>query len=304
MLPARVRALLLLPALLALAGCAPAGAPAAAQPQGSGLFVSADWLWTFLPNPRLVLFHADVDRQAYDRAHIPAARFIAVSDIAEDDGRGPELLPPDRLRAVLEAAGVGDASRVVVYGHPLAAAYTLVALDRVGLGANGSLLDGGLVAWTRAGRPVVTAPTAVTRRTITSPPRDFIVDAAWVAEHKDRPGGRLLDARPAAQFTGQVAGDAVARPGHIPGARNLPWDRTIRSPDEPFLRDRAELEALFRDAGVRPGDLVVTYCRSGMQSSFLYLVARHLGYDARLYDGSFVDWSARAELPVATGPGG
>ena len=54
---------------------------------------------------------------------------------------------------------------------------------------------------------------------------------------------------------------------------------------------------LFEQAGARPGTTVVAYCRTGGQASFLYTVARHLGYDVRLYDGSFIDWS-RTDYPV------
>ena len=57
------------------------------------------------------------------------------------------------------------------------------------------------------------------------------------------------------------------------------------------------LGALFEQAGVRPGSVVVAYCRTGGQASFLYTVARHLGYDVRMYDGSFIDWS-RTDYPV------
>ncbi|NIQ54333.1 MAG: sulfurtransferase, partial [Gammaproteobacteria bacterium] len=72
----------------------------------------------------------------------------------------------------------------------------------------------------------------------------------------------------------------------------------IRSTAQPALRDPESLRARFREAGVDDGDTVVTYCRTGMQSSFAYFVARYLGYDTRLYDGSFMDWSRRGELPV------
>jgi thiosulfate/3-mercaptopyruvate sulfurtransferase len=58
------------------------------------------------------------------------------------------------------------------------------------------------------------------------------------------------------------------------------------------------LQAQFAAAGVQPGQTVVTYCHIGQQASLVWFLARVLGYDARIYDGSFQDWAARAELPV------
>jgi thiosulfate/3-mercaptopyruvate sulfurtransferase len=58
------------------------------------------------------------------------------------------------------------------------------------------------------------------------------------------------------------------------------------------------LRQLFDAAGVKPNDSVTTYCHIGQQASLLYFVARYLGYDAHLYDGSFEDWSHHPELPV------
>ena len=66
-----------------------------------------------------------------------------------------------------------------------------------------------------------------------------------------------------------------------------------------MLKDGAILAKLLGRAGARPGRTVVTYCRTGVQASYLYFVARYLGYSPKMYDGSFIEWSRRPELPVA-----
>lgn len=58
---------------------------------------------------------------------------------------------------------------------------------------------------------------------------------------------------------------------------------------------------MFSDAGAKSGRTVVTYCRTGVQASFLYFVARYLELPVKMYDGSFVEWSRNADAPVVTG---
>jgi thiosulfate/3-mercaptopyruvate sulfurtransferase len=86
--------------------------------------------------------------------------------------------------------------------------------------------------------------------------------------------------------------------GHIDGARQLTWGSLV-GPDGRFL-PVGELRAKLTSAGATPGKPVVSYCMIGMRASVVYFVARHLGLDARLYDGSIVDWSRR-RLPTKTG---
>ncbi len=89
----------------------------------------------------------------------------------------------------------------------------------------------------------------------------------------------------------------MPRAGHIPSAKNIPFSRLVEESTNKFKNAEA-LRALFTEAGVKQGDRVATYCHIGQQASLLYFVARYLGYEAHLYDGSFQDWSNRKELPV------
>jgi len=89
----------------------------------------------------------------------------------------------------------------------------------------------------------------------------------------------------------------MPRGGHIPSAKSIPFSTLIEDSNNKF-KSADSLRALFSTAGVKPRDSIATYCHIGQQASLLYFVARYLGYDAHLYDGSFQDWSNRSDLPV------
>jgi thiosulfate/3-mercaptopyruvate sulfurtransferase len=107
----------------------------------------------------------------------------------------------------------------------------------------------------------------------------------------------LLDARPPAEYSGRELSEDVSQPGHIPGAQNLFWQDLLREENVPVLLPKSELQRKFESAGAAPGQQVITYCRSGMQSSFDYFVAKYLGYPVRMYVASFFAWSK--SLPAA-----
>ena len=118
-----------------------------------------------------------------------------------------------------------------------------------------------------------------------------------------------MDARPADQFGGAEAPGPGAIPegrrGHIPGAKSMPWMNALASREDPALKPMHALHhELWEPAGADRARTVVTYCRTGMQASHSYFVARYIGYpDVRLYDGSFIEWSAldARDHPVENG---
>jgi thiosulfate/3-mercaptopyruvate sulfurtransferase len=118
-----------------------------------------------------------------------------------------------------------------------------------------------------------------------------------VKEHLKDPQVKLLDARSAAEFKGErIQGP---RGGHIPGAINLEWTRVLDSGEIKTFLDAPSLEKLFSDARVLPSQEVITYCQVGMRAADLYFALRLLGYErVRIYDGSWQEWSALADLPV------
>jgi thiosulfate/3-mercaptopyruvate sulfurtransferase len=223
-------------------------------------------------------------------------------DISTPRGQGLTLELPsvDQLKATFEKFGVTDKSRVIVYfgkDWVTPTARVFMTLDYLGLGDRTSILDGGLPAWRAENRAVTAEVREVKPGSFTPHPNTkLVVDAAWVTANLSKPGIAILDARAAKFYTGEDAGQ-MPRGGHIPRARSIPFSTLVEDKTNKFKSPDA-LRALFSTAGVKEKDSVATYCHIGQQASLLYFVARYLGYDAHLYDGSFQDWSNRSELPV------
>lgn len=269
------------------------------------LIVSTEWLAKHLNDDTLVLLQVG-DKNEYLAGHIPGAQFIQVADISIPRGQGLTLELPAvaQLQAAFEKLGVNNKSRVVVYfgkDWVTPTARVFMTLDYLGLGKRTSILDGGLPAWRAEGRPVTAEVREPKRGHFTPRPNTkLVVDAAWVSANLNKPGVAILDARVPKFYTGAEAGQ-MPRAGRIPGAKNIPFDSLVEESNK--FKSAAALLELFNNAGVKQKDSVATYCHIGQSASLLYFVARYLGYEAHLYDGSFEDWSHRPELPVEKSEG-
>jgi thiosulfate/3-mercaptopyruvate sulfurtransferase len=272
--------------------------------QAAPALVSTDWVAERLTDEDLVVLHVG-NEASYAEGHIPGARLLPFQSFAvERDGLSTEMPDAAVLREALEAAGVSNDSRIVVYAAahpPQLAARLYVTLEHFGLGANASLLDGGVRAWRAEGRPLATEPPAVTRGAVElGATSDLLVDHEHVHERLTDSGAAILDARDTPFWTGeQLNRQRAARAGRVPGAHNVPFSALVD--DSGRLLGLDALRALFARAGVESGGPVVVYCHVGQQASLLFVAARLLGHDVRLYDGSYEDWSRRETLPVETG---
>lgn len=276
-----------------------------AQAQSPGLndslIVTTDWLAKHLSDENLVLLQVG-EKDEYTASHIPRALFIQLADISAPRGQGLtlELPPVDQLKSALENFGISDDSRIVIYfgkDWVTPTARVFMTLDYFGLGNRTSILDGGFPAWRTEGKPVTADVLDPKKGSLTPHPNHkLVVDATWVKDNLNSPNVRILDARAPQFFTGAEQG-RMPRGGHIPHARNIPFSSLVEDASNKF-KSAASLRDLFNQADVKPGASVATYCHIGQQASLLYFVARYLGYDAHVYDGSFEDWSNRQDLPV------
>jgi thiosulfate/3-mercaptopyruvate sulfurtransferase len=286
-----------------------AGAAMAAACGGHGtresLFVSTQWLADHMKDANLVVL-AVGSKADYDAGHIAGSEFLEYGSVGVkgETGLMLELPPMDKLADVFSKLGVSNDSRVVVYRLKdwlSQAARVVVTLDAMGLGPNAAMLDGSLATWKEEGRAISRstpddAPVVKPGKLTPRPQSDVIADLEFVKANLHQAGVRILDARDPKVYSGETV-RAGFPPGHIQGAGNVYFNGLV---DERTgrLKPVEELQAKFRDAGVKPGDRVVTYCFIGQQASALYLVSRYLGYDTRLYDGSWDEWTRHPELPA------
>ena len=295
-------------ALTLMAGVSLQGQSSGAEPKlRQDMLVTTEWLAAHLRDPELVILSIGATPEFYLKGHIPGARQLLLSEIAVTREGIPNELPPEMtLVRVFAKAGVGNGSRIVLYGERsnLLAARAYFTLDYLGLAEHAALLDGGIEKWSAEGRPLASEETQAKATWLTiSPQPKILIDTAAMRELTQKKTGTiaLIDARPTREFTGEQLSEDVKKAGHIPGATSLYWMDMLVSRENPVLRPENELRRMYAQAGAIPGRPLVTYCRTGMQSSFDYFVAKYLGYEPSMYDASFYEWSLK-DLPAETSP--
>jgi thiosulfate/3-mercaptopyruvate sulfurtransferase len=251
----------------------------------------------------------------YLAGHLPGACYIDLDqDLAGAPGSGTGGRHPLPGATVFEAAmrraGLRRGQLAVAYdeGDSSIAARLWWLLRYFGHD-RAAVLDGGLQAWTGAGRPVTSL--------VPQPePGDFAADQAGGMPVLDDDGaarlaksGFLLDARAAARYRGEVEPVDPAA-GHIPGAISAPATGNV-GPDGVFLGS-SQLRRRFADLGLpAAAGLAVdatgaprigTYCGSGVNAAQQVLALELAGLPAALYVGSWSAWSSDPSRPVATGP--
>src|SRR3954447_10910733 len=237
--------------------------------------VSTEWLAAHLDDPRVRVLDSSYKqpgitptaRADYDAGHIPGAVFFDIDDVAEPGTSLPHMIPSaERFAAKMEERGIGNDDRVIVYDTVgLSSAGRAWWMLRLFGHDNVALLDGGLPRWKAEGRPLETAAPNIPPRRFTARFRPELVrDKAAVRGNIATACELVVDARSAGRFDGTAEETWPGRRrGHIPGSRNLPFDR-VTDPQTRQLKTAEELRLLFDEAGVRLDGPMVASCGSGV----------------------------------------
>jgi thiosulfate/3-mercaptopyruvate sulfurtransferase len=271
--------------------------------------VTPHWLNASLDDPDLVVLDCTVEigadfrgvsgRPAYEEGHIPTAGFADLLGDLRDRSSPLEVgLPtPEAFCVAMGALGVGDDSRVVLYDGNMSvwAARVWWMLRWIGF-ERAAVLDGGLVGWELEGLPLATEPADRPAKRLTPASRpELIADRDEVLAAIADPSVRLVDTLMPDHYRGEVA--LYARPGHIPGAVNVPaltlFDEKGR------FRTSDELSALFgSDRDARH----ITYCGGGIAASANAFAMTRVGFsDVAVYAASLEEWVADPASPMAVG---
>jgi thiosulfate/3-mercaptopyruvate sulfurtransferase len=214
----------------------------------------------------------------------------------------------EQFQSLVRRLGIDEGTTVVFYGdkNNWWATYALWVFELFGV-RTGKILDGGRAKWEAEGREMTEEVRPVAPSRYVAPERDDARIRAFMSDvraHVQRKG-KLIDVRSPDEFTGRklhmpdYPQEGAMRGGHIPGAKSVPWARAANA--DGTFKSAAELRAIYQDeAGLRPGDDVVAYCRIGERSSHTWFVLTYLlGYDrVRNYDGSWTEWGNAVRAPI------
>lgn len=308
----------LVAAVALMTACAGANSPATSSrrldadqpPPSMDTLVTTEWLNQHLDDPDLVVLDCTVrmepdegggmravsGRADYEAGHIPSAGFADLMvDLSDGDSAFKFALPtPEQFCAAMGALGVGDDSRVVLYDASMSAWAARVwwMLRWVGFD-RAALLDGGLGAWTAEGRPLSSEPARRPAKRLTPALRpELIATRDEVLSAIGSGGLCIIDALPESHYRGEMT--LYGRPGHIPGALNIPIFALLDESGR--YRSYDELAAMH-DCDRRAR--AITYCGGGIAASSNAFIMTRLGFtDVAVYIASLQEWAADPANPL------
>ncbi|MDO8461280.1 MAG: sulfurtransferase [Deltaproteobacteria bacterium] len=270
--------------------------------------VTVEWLRDHLRDPevrvvdcRWTLGQPGEGRRQYEAGHIPGAAHLDVDQqLSGKEGPGRHPIPDKReFQKTLSVLGVDRETLVVAYdGGQGVPAPRLWWLLRYFGHSKVAVLDGGWNRWTQSGGAVEQEIPVFRETSFLARPRTkWMFDKETVDSLREDPEVLLIDARSPERYSGEKE-TVDPKAGHIPGALNLPFTEMI-DPQTGFFLSCETLKGKFEKLAAKEAKTIISYCGSGI-TACTNLFALHLaGLEGVLYEGSWSEWSADSQLPVA-----
>ena len=270
------------------------------------VLVETDWLEANLDNDGIAIIEVDEDTEAYEKGHIPNAIAINWETELHDPTRR-DFVSREGLARLLGQKGVSSNDTIVLYSgnNNWFAAYAYWLFKYRGV-ENAKLLNGGRKKWELESRLLVQDVPQRSATTFELGPEhpEFRIFRDDVLRRAETGGAAWVDVRSPEEYRGELLApphlpqEQAQVPGHIPGAANITWSKTVR--DDGSFKPPDELRELYETEGITSGKDVVAYCRIGERSSHSWFVLRELlGFeDVKNYDGSWTEYGSLVGAPV------
>jgi thiosulfate/3-mercaptopyruvate sulfurtransferase len=282
-------------------------ATSASADTAKGALVTHEWLAKNLDNPKVRVVEVSVDPGVYERGHIPGAVNVSWhTDLVDRVNR--DIVKRADFETLVQKAGIDKDSTIVLYGdnNNWFAAWGAWVFHVHGLGDQVKLLDGGRKLWEAKALPLSTKAETVSATSFKLPEgkgdlRARLSDVIAAAEKKS--DVQLVDIRSPDEFQGKIfapegSKELSVRAGHVPGAVNVPWGKTVK--EDGTFKAEADLKKLYAEVGIDGKKPIITYCRIGERSSHSwFILTQLLGYDVKNYDGSWTEYGNAVGVPVA-----